>query len=197
MILADRDIKKALKAGRITIEPLFPNAIQPASVDLHLGADFLVFRTDKHVCIDPKEPLDHMMESVTINENRQFVIHSGQFALGMTYEITGVADDMVARLEGKSSLGRIGLIIHATAGYLDPGNKLKMTLELHNVSSLPIKLYYKMPIAQMSFTPLSSKAERPYGHKKGNHKYFGDMKPSPSKFYKNFEKGKDAWRRFK
>src|SRR3989344_3785828 len=146
MILSDRDIKKYLKEGKISIKPLFPSSIQPASVDLHLGANFLVFRTHKEVCIDPKEPIEKLMEEVTIDDKTQFIIHPGEFALGMTYEIVGVADNMVGRLEGKSSLGRIGLIIHATAGYLDPGNRLKMTLELHNVSNLPIKLYYKMPI---------------------------------------------------
>ena len=144
MILSDGDIKKALKEKKITVEPLFPKSIQPASIDLHLGADFLVFRTHKDVCIDPKNPIEYLMEEVTINDRRQFIIHPGEFALGMTYEIIGVANDMVGRLEGKSSIGRMGLIIHATAGYLDPGNKLKMTLELHNVSTLPIKLYYKI-----------------------------------------------------
>lgn len=196
MILSDRDIKRSLKNGKISVAPLFPNAIQPASIDLHLGADFLVFRTKEHVCIDPKEPIDHMMEKVVIDASRQFVIHPGEFALGMTYEVVGVADDMVGRLEGKSSLGRIGLIIHATAGYLDPGNKLKMTLELHNVSPLPIKLYYKMPIAQMSFTPLSSSAEHPYGKKKLGSKYFGAMKPQASQYWKNFKKN-NQWMRFK
>ncbi len=194
MILSDRDIKKALEAGKISIEPLFPGSIQPASADLHLGADFLVFNTNKQVCIDPKESVDQMMEEVTIDEKTQFVIHPGQFALGMTYEVVGVGDDMVGRLEGKSSLGRIGLIIHATAGYLDPGNKLKMTLELHNISPLPIKLYYKMPIAQISFLPLSSPAEHPYGGKTLNSKYYGAMKPQASKYWKNFEKGK--WMEF-
>jgi dCTP deaminase len=196
VILSDRDIKKALREGRITIEPLFPHSIQPASVDLHLGAHFLTFRTDEHVCIDLKEPIDHMMEKVTISEKRPFVIHPGQFALGMAYEVTGVADDMVGRREGKSSLGRVGLIIHATAGYLDPGNKLKMTLELHNISNLPIKLYYKMPIAQMSFSPLSSAAEHPYGGKKLNSKYYGAMKPQASQYWKNFAKN-NAWMRFR
>lgn len=195
MILSDRDIKKELKRGRITIEPLFPNAIQPASVDLHLGPHFLVFKTDRHTCIDPKEPLEHMMEEVTIDMDKQFIIHPGQFALGMAYEVTGVADDLVARLEGKSSLGRIGLIIHATAGYLDPGNKLKMTLELHNIANLPIKLYYKMPIAQMSFSPLSSKADSPYGSKKLGSKYYGNMKPKASHYYKNFIQNND-WMKF-
>jgi dCTP deaminase len=196
MILSDHDIKKALKDKRISVTPLFPKAIQPASIDLHLGADFLTFRTKEHVCIDPKEPIDDMMEKLTIGEKRQFVIHPGEFALGMTYEVVGVADDMVGRLEGKSSLGRIGLIIHATAGYLDPGNKLKMTLELHNVSSLPIKLYYKMPIAQMSFTPLSSRADHPYGKKRLGSKYYGAMKPQASQYWKNFKKNNE-WIGFK
>ncbi len=196
MILADRDIKKAIKEGRISIEPMFPNALQPASVDLHLGGEFLVFRTTDQVCIDPKEPIDNIMERVHIDEKRQFVLHPGEFALGMMYETTGVGDDIVGRLEGKSSLGRIGLLIHATAGYLDPGNKLKMTLELHNVSPLPIKLYYKMPIAQMSYTPLSSPAENPYGRSKLGSKYYGAMKPQASQYWKNFKKN-NGWMKFK
>ena len=196
MILSDKDIKKALKDGKITINPLFPKSIQPASVDLHLGADFLIFRTHKEVCIDPKKPIDYLMDKVVIDENRQFIIHPGEFALGMTYEIIGVSDDMVGRLEGKSSVGRIGLIIHATAGYLDPGNKLKMTLELHNVSTLPIKLYYKMPIAQMSFSPLSSKAEKPYNRKRRGSKYYGNMKPKASQYWKNFKENNE-WINFK
>ena len=196
MILSDKDIKKALKDKSISIKPLFPNAVQPASVDLHLGADFLVFRTHKDVCIDPKEPIENLMEEVKIDDKKQFIIHPGEFALGMTYEIVGVADDMVGRLEGKSSLGRIGLIIHATAGYLDPGNKLKMTLELHNISPLPIKLYYKMPIAQMSFTPLSSIAQNPYNAKRVGSKYYGNMKPKASQYWKNFKKN-NGWIKFK
>lgn len=195
MILSDKDIKKAIKEGKISIDPLFPKSIQPASVDLHLGADFLVFRTHKDVCIDPKNPIEYLMDKVTIDDNRQFIIHPGEFALGMTYEITGVANDMVGRLEGKSSIGRMGLIIHATAGYLDPGNRLKMTLELHNVSTLPIKLYYKMPIAQMSFTPLSSAAEHPYNKKLFGSKYYGNMKPKASQYWKNFTENNE-WIKF-
>ena len=122
MILSDKDIKKGLQEGRIKVDPLFPNSIQPASVDVHLGADFLVFKNINNVCIDPKEPIDHMMEATTIDENCQFILHPGEFALGMTYETVGVPDDMVVQLNGKSSLGRIGLIVHATAGYVDPGN---------------------------------------------------------------------------
>jgi len=196
MILSDRDIKKAIKKGKISIDPLFPKSIQPASVDLHLGADFLVFRTHKDVCIDPKNPVEYLMDKVTIDDDRQFIIHPSEFALGITYEIIGVADDMVGRLEGKSSIGRIGLIIHATAGYLDPGNKLKMTLELHNVSTLPIKLYYKMPIAQMSFMPLSSVAEHPYNRKRFGIKYYGNMKPKASQYWKNFRQNNE-WIKFK
>lgn len=196
MILSDKDIKRHLKTGRISINPLFPNSIQPASVDLHLGADFLVFKTDQHTAIDPKVPLEEMMERFKINDKKQFILHPGQFALGMTYEVVGVGDDMVGRLEGKSSLGRIGLIIHATAGYLDPGNKLKMTLELHNIANLPIILYYKMPIAQLSFTPLSSAAEHPYGKKRLGSKYYGALKPQASQYYKNFLKN-NQWMKYK
>lgn len=199
MILSDKDIKLALKSGKVQIKPLFPGAVQPSSVDLHLGADFLVFRTHKHVVIDPKEPIEDLMEEVSIDDKKQFIIHPGEFALGMTYEVIGVADDMVGRLEGKSSLGRIGLIIHATAGYLDPGNKLKMTLELHNISPLPIKLYYKMPIAQISFTPLSSIADNPYNAKGAatlGSKYYGNMKPKASQYWKNFKKN-NQWIKFK
>lgn len=191
MILSDRDIKKAISEGRIVIDPMFPNSLQPASVDVHLAAEFLIFKNSEHLCIDPKEPIDSMMEEVVINEEKQFILHPGEFALGMTYEVLGVADDMVGRLEGKSSLGRMGLIIHATAGYLDPGNRLKMTLELHNISNLPIKLYYKMPIAQISFTPLSGHAEHPYGKDSLNSKYYQAAKPQASQYYKNFTKNNE------
>jgi dCTP deaminase len=196
MILSDRDIKKALKEKKITVDPMFPNSIQPASVDLHLGKHFLIFKNSDVTHIDVKEPIDQMMEEVIISDKRQFVLHPGQFALGITYETVGVANDMVGRLEGKSSLGRIGLLIHATAGYLDPGNKLKMTLELHNVATVPMILYYKMPIAQISFTPLSSKADHPYGEDKLNSKYYGAMKPQASQYYKNFLKN-NQWIKFK
>lgn len=196
MILSDRDLKKALADGSITIEPLFPNSIQPASIDVHLGADFLVFKNTNHTCIDPKEPIDDTMETLTIDDSRQFILHPGEFALGMTYETVSVPHDMVLQLNGKSSLGRIGLIVHATAGYVDPGNKLKITLELHNLANLPIKLYYKMPIAQVAFVKLSSPVDVPYGKDKLNSKYFGSMKPVASQYYKNFLKNND-WIAFK
>ena len=186
MILSDRDIKKALKDGKILVEPIFENAMQPASVDLHLDKNFLVFNRKNHTCIDTRKPVADLMEKVIIDEKDGFfVIHPGEFVLANVFETTGVSRDMVGRLEGKSSLGRIGLIIHATAGFLDPGNCLKMTLELSNVGSLPIKLYYKMPIAQMAFEPLSSPAEVPYGDKTRRSKYFGDMDVKGSFVHEN------------
>ena len=196
MILSDRDIKKSLKDGRISIDPLFPKSIQPASVDLHLGADFLFFRTSDHVCIDPKEPIDHMMEATRINDKKQFIIHPGEFALGMTYEVVGVGDDMVGRLEGKSSLGRIGLIIHATAGYLDPGNKLKMTLELSATSrpyrsSSTIKCRSRRCPSRRSHRPPNIRTAKT----RLGSKYYGAMKPQASQYWKNFKKNNE-WMRF-
>lgn len=188
MILSDKDIKRAVVAGKISIDPFEESAVQPASVDVRLGSEFLIFKWAEHICIDVKEPVDELMERVSITDERPFILHPDEFALGVTYEEIGVSDDMVGRLEGKSSLGRLGIIIHATAGYLDPGNKLHMTLELHNLGRLPVKLYYKMPIAQMSFTPLTSPAERPYGSGGLKSKYSGDRVPRASMYYKNFER---------
>ncbi len=191
MIFSDIDIKKSLENGRIVVDPLFPNSIQPASVDVHLGADFMVFKTRDQICIDPQKNIDDMMDKVKIDENKQFILHPGQFALGMTYEVVGLGDDVVGHLDGKSSLGRIGLIVHATAGYIDPGNKLRITLELHNISELPIKLYYKMPIGQMTFIQLSTKAEKPYGQNDLGSKYYGAMEPQASQYHKNFTKNNE------
>lgn len=188
MILSDKDIRLAIQNGEISISPFFERNIQPASVDLHLDKHFLVFDTTQHHVIDPKQPMDHMMREVDIDEETPFVLHPGEFALGMIYEETGVNTSMVGRLEGKSSVGRMGVLIHVTAGFLDPGNKLKMTLELHNTSNLPVLLYYKMPIAQMAFEKISSESENPYSPKLGS-KYYGDMKPRASQMYKNFIDG--------
>ena len=152
-----------------------------------MGADFLVFKNTNNVCIDPRYPIDGMMEELSIDENRQFILHPGEFALGMTYETVAVPNDMVLQLNGKSSLGRIGLIVHATAGYVDPANTLKITLELHNLANLPIKLYYKMPIAQVAFVTLTSEVDVPYGKDALNSKYFGQRKaggqPVPQELY--------------
>jgi dCTP deaminase len=188
MILSDRDIVKEIRRGEIIVKPFSPKNVQPASVDLHLDKHFLVFDTTKNFVIDPKAPAKDLMKPVEIKPNEPFILHPQEFALGLIYEETGVSDKLVGRLEGKSSLGRLGLIIHTTAGYLDPGNSLKMTLELYNAGRLPIKLYYKMPIGQMAFEYLSSPCERPYGSEGLNSKYYKDMKPVASKMHKNFQK---------
>jgi len=186
MILSDRDIKKYLEEGKISITPFQPECVQPASVDLHLDRAFLIFDTVNHHIIDVRQPVDNLMRRVEIDDDKPFILHPGEFALGVTFEEVGVGNDVVGRLEGKSSLGRLGIIIHATAGYLDPGNRLKLTLELSNIGSLPVKLFYKMPIAQMSFSPLSSTCENPYGSKKLGSKYFGAREPQASQMWKNF-----------
>lgn len=190
MILSDRDIKSYLEQGKITITPFRPECVQPASVDLHLDRTFLIFDTVNHSIIDVKQPADKLMRRIVIADDQSFIIHPGEFALGATFEEVGVGDDVVGRLEGKSSLGRLGIIIHATAGYLDPGNRLKLTLELSNIGSLPVKLYYNMPIAQMSFSPLSSPCEKPYGAKCLGSKYYGAQEPQASQMWKNFEEKK-------
>ncbi len=187
MILSDKDIKKAIQDGDIIIDPFSEKDVQPASVDLRLDKHFLVFDTNHNYVIDPKKTVDNLMTEVEIDEDNPFVLHPGEFALGMIYETTGVSNKMVGRLEGKSSVGRLGLLIHVTAGFLDPGNSLKMTLELHNTASLPILLYYKMPIAQMAFELLSSPCERSYSEKASS-KYIGDTKPRASQMWKNFQK---------
>ncbi|MFA6296332.1 MAG: dCTP deaminase [Patescibacteria group bacterium] len=185
MILSDKDIKKALVNQDISIDPFDKKYIQPASIDLHLDRHFLIYNTSKNYVIDPKKKIDTMMEKISIEKDNPFVLHPGEFALGMIYEKTGVSSSYVGRLEGKSSVGRMGLLIHVTAGFLDPGNSLKMTLELHNTANLPILLYYKMPIAQMAFEKLSSPCDNPYS-KKNNNKYVGDLMPKASQMWKNF-----------
>ncbi len=185
MILSDKDIKDAMKRGDIFVDPFDEKFLQPASVDLHLDKHFLVFDSSQNYVIDPKKPIDPLMKEITIDEDRPFVLHPGEFALGLIYETTGVSPRFVGRLEGKSSVGRMGLLIHITAGFLDPGNSLKMTLELHNTANMPVLLYYKMPIAQMAFEELMSECERPYS-KQLNCKYVGDIKPKASQMWKNF-----------
>jgi dCTP deaminase len=194
MILSDRDIRRAIEDGSISVSNFDEKNLQPASYDLHLDKYFLVFDTQKNAVIDSKKPVDEMMRSVEINEDEPFVLHPGQFALGLILEETGVDESFVGRLEGKSSVGRLGVLIHVTAGFLDPGNKLKLTLELHNTAELPILLYYKMPIAQIAFEKISSKAEKPYGSDKLTSKYSGDVKPRASQMYKNFDPETGEWK---
>jgi len=186
MILSDKDIRIALKKGDISCSPYNEEKmLQPASIDLHLDKHFLVFDSNTNFVIDPKKPVDDMMKAIEIDVDTPFVLHPGEFALGTIYEKTGVSAEYVGRLEGKSSIGRIGLLIHVTAGFLDPGNNLKMTLELHNAANLPIMLYYKMPIAQIAFEKLSSPCEKPYDASIGS-KYVGDDKPVASQMWRNF-----------
>lgn len=188
MILSDSDIKQAIQSGDIHIDPFNEENLQPASYDLHLDKHFLVFDEIQHHVIDPKDTLDDKMEEVKIEENDPFIIHPNEFALGMVKEVTGVSEKIAGRLEGKSSVGRLGLLIHVTAGFLDPGNELKLTLELHNTAPMPIKLYYNMPIAQIAFEELSNPCDEPYapGQEKED-KYYGDMKPKASQMFKNFD----------
>jgi dCTP deaminase len=190
MILSDRDIKKEYRSGGIIIKPFRSEYVQPASYDVHLDRHFLVFDINRNFVIDPKVPTEDLMKKVILKKGEAFILHPGEFALGVLLEETGVSDKLVGRLEGKSSLGRLGLIIHTTAGFLDAGNSLKMTLELYNAGKIPIKLYPGMPIGQMAFEYLSSPCERPYGSKGLNSKYYKDKKPVASKMHLNFDSKK-------
>ena len=186
MILSDRDIRAELEAGRIVIDPFTPEAVQPSSVDLHLGNRFRVFRNNRTAVIDPREDQPELTELVEIVGDEPFILHPGEFVLGATFERVALPDDLVARLEGKSSLGRLGLLIHSTAGYVDPGWEGTLTLELSNVANLPIKLYPGMRIGQICVLPLSSPSEHPYGASVYGSRYQGQRGPTPSRSYRNF-----------
>ncbi len=186
MILSDRSIKEKIRSGEISIEPFSHEFIQPASYDLHLDKNILVFNTEKHTIIDVKEPLEDLMLKIEIDDIDGYTLKPGEFILANVVEITGVDNKHVGRLEGKSSLARMGLIIHATAGFLDPGNKLRLTLEIANLSPLPIRIYEGMKIAQLAFEQLDKDCERPYGSSGLNSKYKGDMTVQASRMWKNF-----------
>jgi len=187
MYLSDRDIKKELKAGEIIIKDFDPSRLQPASYDILLGFEFMVFKRHKQSVIDPKLPAASFMEKITLkNETDAFILHPNEFALAVTYDYFGVGPKYCCNIMGKSSLARLGLIIHTTAGFVDPGNELNATLELFNTNSMPIKLYPKMKIAQISFCSLTSPAERPYGHKSLGSKYFKDSSVEASRMADNF-----------
>jgi dCTP deaminase len=190
MILSDRDIRAEIDAGRIVIDPFVPDAIQPSSVDLHLGNRFRVFRNNRTAVIDPREEQPELTELVEIGGDEPFVLHPNEFVLGATYERVTLPDDLVARLEGRSSLGRLGLLIHSTAGYVDPGWEGTLTLELSNVANLPIKLYDGMKIGQISFQRLSSPAEVPYGDARLGSRYRGQTDPTASRYHADFERGR-------
>ncbi len=186
MVLSDRTIKEEVAKGRIVIEPLDPQDIQPASVDLHLDYRLLVFRNTRRPYIDVKKQTDDLTDLVEIQGDEAFNLHPGEFVLASTTEHIEVPDDLVARLEGKSSLGRIGLVIHSTAGYVDPGWKGHLTLELANIARLPITLYQGMKIGQISFLRLTTPAERLYGSSSLGSKYQGQTEPTASRYYENF-----------
>ena len=186
-VLSDRTIREELASGNIVIDPLMEGCIQPASVDLHLGRSFLVFRNNHVPYIDVRAMNETLTEQVNVGDDVPFMLHPGEFVLGSTLEHVEVPADLVARLEGKSSLGRVGLLIHSTAGYVDPGWKGRLTLELSNVSNLPITLYYRMKIGQISFLRLSTPAERLYGSAELGSKYQGQQEPTPSRIQMDFD----------
>jgi len=187
VVLSDRSIKEALLAGRICVIPFDPDHIQPSSIDLHLGNGFQVFRNSRYPYIDPTREQAGLMELVHASTEEPFVLHPGEFVLGTTIEKITLPDDIVGRLEGKSSLGRLGLLIHSTAGYVDPGWDGRLTLELSNVANLPIVLTPGMPVGQISFTQMTTPVERPYGTPGLGSKYQGQTDVTSSMSYKNFE----------
>lgn len=190
MVLSDRTIRQEIAAGRIRIEPFDPECVQPASVDVHLDRVFRVFRNARRPYIDVRKPMEDLTELERIEDDDvPFILHPGEFVLGNTVEHLTLPDDIVARVEGKSSLGRLGLLVHATAGYVDPGWRGNLTLELSNVSNLPVTLYYGMRIGQISFLRLSTPAERPYGSPGLGSKYQGQREPTPSRAYEDYGGG--------
>ena len=186
MILSDVSIHEELAAGRIIIDPLGANSVQPSSVDLRVDRLFRVFRNDTTPFIDPKQPQEDLTELIEVEEGKAFILHPGEFVLGSTLERVALPDDLVARLEGKSSLGRLGLLIHSTAGFVDAGWDGHLTLELSNVATLPIALYPGMKIGQISFLRMTTPAEHPYGSSTTGSKYQGQRGPTPSRYYLNF-----------
>lgn len=186
MVLSDRSIRRQIAEGRIVVKPVDDADIQPASIDLHLDSRFLVFSNSRQPYIDVREPLDNLTEEVTIADGEPFMLHPGEFVLGSTLEHIELPDDLVARLEGKSSLGRLGLLIHSTAGFVDPGWRGRLTLELSNVARLPIALYCGMKIGQISFLQLTTPAERLYGSPELRSRYQGQSGPTASRFHQDF-----------
>jgi dCTP deaminase len=186
MILSDRTIRAELDAGRIGIDPLDEQCIQPSSVDLRLDRLFRVFLNHTMPVIDVKEDLEDLTRLVEIGEGEAFILHPGEFVLGSTFERVTLPDDLVGRIEGKSSLGRLGLLIHSTAGFIDAGFSGYLTLELSNVANLPITLYPGMKIGQVSFLRMTTPADVPYGSARVGSKYQGQRGPTPSRYWENF-----------
>jgi dCTP deaminase len=192
VVLSDRTIRAEIDAGRIEIDPFDPDMVQPSSVDVRVDRRFRVFHNNRYPFIDVRQPMEDLTELVVVEDGRPFVLHPGEFVLGQTLERVTLPDDLVARLEGKSSLGRLGLLIHSTAGFVDSGFSGNLTLELSNVANLPITIYEGMPIGQLSFMRMDGPVERPYGSRETSNKYQGQTEPTPSRFYLNFERDRSA-----
>jgi dCTP deaminase len=188
VVLSDGAIKRLIESGRVVIEPYDEALMQPSSLDVRVDRYFRVFRNSRYPYIDVREAQEELTELVEVDDG-PFILHPGEFVLGSTLERIALPDDLVARLEGKSSLGRLGLLIHSTAGFIDPGWDGHVTLELSNVANLPITIYPGMKIGQLSFMRLSEPAERPYGSGGLGSKYQGQRGPTPSRYYRNFEGG--------
>ena len=188
MLLSDRDIRKELAEGRVVLDPLDDAMVQPSSVDVRLDRFFRLFDNHKYAVIDPAQDQPDLTRLVEVEGDDPFVLHPGEFVLGSTYETVTLPDDVAARLEGKSSLGRLGLLTHSTAGFIDPGFSGHVTLELSNVATLPIQLWPGMKIGQLCFFRLSSPAEHPYGSDRYGSRYQGQRGPTASRSAQNFHR---------
>ena len=188
MLLSDRDITAEIDAGRIALEPYDDAMLQPSSIDVRLDRFFRVFENHKYPHIDPAADQSDLTRIVEPEGDDAFILHPGEFVLGSTYEVVTLPDDIAARVEGKSSLGRLGLLTHATAGFVDPGFSGHVTLELANVATLPIKLYPGMKIGQFCFFRLSSPSAHPYGSERYGSRYQGQRGPTPSRSFQNFHR---------
>jgi dCTP deaminase len=186
MVLSDRTIRAEIDAGRIALDPYDPTMVQPSSIDLRVDRKFRVFHNARYPFIDVRQPQDDLTELVEVEGDEPFILHPGEFVLGQTLERVRLPDDVVARLEGKSSLGRLGLLIHSTAGFIDCGFEGNLTLELSNVANLPITIYHGMPIGQISFMRMDGPVEQPYGSGSVRSKYQGQDEPTPSRYHLNF-----------
>jgi dCTP deaminase len=188
VLLSDRDILAEIEAKRIVLEPYDESLLQPSSIDFRLDRYFRVFENHRYPHIDPAADQSDLTRVVEPDGDEAFILHPGEFVLGSTLEVVSLPDDLAARVEGKSSLGRLGLLTHATAGFVDPGFSGHVTLELANVATLPIKLYPGMKIGQLCFFRLSTPAQHPYGSEKYGSHYQGQRGPTPSRSYANFQR---------
>jgi dCTP deaminase len=188
VLLSDKDIRAEIDCGRVRIDPYEPAMVQPSSVDVRLDRFFRVFENHKYPHIDPAIEQPDLTRMIEPPEGEPFILHPGEFALGSTYEVISLPDDVASRLEGKSSLGRLGLLTHSTAGFIDPGFSGHVTLELSNAATLPIKLWPGMKIGQLCMFRLSSPAEFPYGSSVYGSRYQGQRGPTPSRSFQNFHR---------